>query len=284
MPNQRPSLPSAIETELLLRSKRRCCLCFGWNADTGVKAGQIAHLDRDPSNNSLNNLAWLCLFHHDHYDSTHRQAKGIKLEEVKAYRAQLYSWLSEFASQNAFNENQQPSGVKSDGILDILDRYSSANETATKEIVGEMMTRIDQIHQFTLLDKEAIKSLEKQGIKDDRGEAHYIELEKLVRQKPELPEVLWELQNAGHLWPSWKEEVESSTKHWMSGLLSDEELEYMLAIFEEGYELDLHYLLFGLARQHLSPPQLRALWRFTCEHGQRESIRRLCTKQDEIPF
>jgi hypothetical protein len=79
--------------DVLLKSKRRCCLCFGLNADHGVKKGQIAHLDHNPTNDRLDNLAFLCLEHHDQYDSTTSQSKSLQIGEVKAYREQLYQFL-----------------------------------------------------------------------------------------------------------------------------------------------------------------------------------------------
>ena len=85
----RSSLPKPVETEVLRLSKRRCCLCFGLNADLDEKKGQIAHLDKNPSNNSLNNLAFLCLEHHDAYDSKTSQSKNFTMSEVKQYRTDL---------------------------------------------------------------------------------------------------------------------------------------------------------------------------------------------------
>ena len=85
----RSGLPSKTETEVLLSSRRRCAICFGLNRDASVKQGQIAHLDRDRSNNKIENLAFLCLDHHDQYDSRMSQSKGLKSTEVKYYRAEL---------------------------------------------------------------------------------------------------------------------------------------------------------------------------------------------------
>ena len=78
------------ETNILLSSLRRCCICFGLNQDFSVKKGQIAHLDRNPANSSFDNLVFLCLDHHDEYDSTTRQSKGLRIIEVKEYRSRLY--------------------------------------------------------------------------------------------------------------------------------------------------------------------------------------------------
>lgn len=74
---------------MLLRSRRRCCICFGLNRETSLKTGQIAHLDRDSSNNAEDNLAFLCFQHHDEYDSRPSQSKGLTVGEVKQFRAEL---------------------------------------------------------------------------------------------------------------------------------------------------------------------------------------------------
>ena len=62
--------------------------------DLSEKKGQIAHLDRDPSNSDPDNLAFLCLEHHDEYDSRPSQSKGLTIEEVKRYRADLPAALA----------------------------------------------------------------------------------------------------------------------------------------------------------------------------------------------
>lgn len=85
----RRSIPTETQTEVLLKTKRRCCLCFGLNIDFAQKSGQIAHLDKNPNNNSPSNLAFLCLDHHDKYDSSTSQSKGFTKKEVLTYQEQL---------------------------------------------------------------------------------------------------------------------------------------------------------------------------------------------------
>lgn len=95
----RKTIPPAIEQTVLIKSRRRCCLCHWLEGETDVKKGQIAHLDSDPSNNDEDNLCFLCLGHHDEYDTIPRQSKGLKLKEVKAYRDELYKEMeSQFAA------------------------------------------------------------------------------------------------------------------------------------------------------------------------------------------
>ena len=69
MNKKRAYTPQEVETMVLTSSARRCALCFGLNHDFTEKAGQIAHVDKDRSDSSYDNLVWLCLKHHDRYDS-----------------------------------------------------------------------------------------------------------------------------------------------------------------------------------------------------------------------
>lgn len=87
----RKPIPQETVTKVLLESRRRCCICFGLHRDIGIKPGQIAHINQDNSNNSLENLAFLCLDHHDEYDSKTSQRKGLSKREVEAFRDELYS-------------------------------------------------------------------------------------------------------------------------------------------------------------------------------------------------
>ena len=90
----RETISQAVETEVLTQSGRRCgTVCFALHQDTTVKGGQIAHLDQDPSNNGIENLCFLCLIHHDQYDSRSSQTKGLTENEVRSYRDRLYAAL-----------------------------------------------------------------------------------------------------------------------------------------------------------------------------------------------
>jgi hypothetical protein len=103
----RTRLPQEMETAVLQTSRRRCSICFGLHRDDAVKRGQIAHLDRNPNNNKLENLAFLCALHHDEYDSSTSQTKGFTIREVKAYRSELMAHLARL-------ESPQPNPVAAD--------------------------------------------------------------------------------------------------------------------------------------------------------------------------
>ena len=72
----RERVPTRVVERILEKSRRRCAFCFGLNGDDTVKRGQIARLDGNPANNAESNLAFLCLEHHDEFDSRTSQAKS----------------------------------------------------------------------------------------------------------------------------------------------------------------------------------------------------------------
>ena len=87
----RTKVPEHNETEVLVRSGRRCCYCYGLNGDASVKQhGQIAHLDHQPTNHDFDNLAYMCLDHHSEYDGGGKQSKHMTIPEAKRYRENLY--------------------------------------------------------------------------------------------------------------------------------------------------------------------------------------------------
>jgi hypothetical protein len=86
----RRSIPAEIQETVLVLSRRRCCLCYGLKRDVGIKPGQIAHLDGRSDNNDLDNLAFMCFEHHDHYDSRTSQSKGLIPREARRFRKELH--------------------------------------------------------------------------------------------------------------------------------------------------------------------------------------------------
>jgi hypothetical protein len=97
---KRKKTSDKAQVEILIKSRRRCCLCFGLNRDLEIKQGQIAHIDGDSQNNNNENLVFLCLDHHDQLDSKTSQSKGLKPEEVKQYRNELYLYSEDWGFEN----------------------------------------------------------------------------------------------------------------------------------------------------------------------------------------
>lgn len=87
--------PPEIQVVVLRRSRRRCALCFAYDFDRGTKQGQIAHIDHNSDNNDPENLIFLCLKHHEDYDTRTSQSKGIMAEEVTRSRLDLDTFIQQ---------------------------------------------------------------------------------------------------------------------------------------------------------------------------------------------
>ena len=90
---KRVKVQAAVETAVLTKSRRRCCLCFGLHANLRRRQGQIAHIDHNSANNAEDNLAYLCVRHHNEHDSKTRLVKGLTEREVKHHRDKLYEHI-----------------------------------------------------------------------------------------------------------------------------------------------------------------------------------------------
>lgn len=85
----RKKLSEAVAAEILVASRRRCCLCYYLENKRTVCKGQIAHLNRRRDDDRVANLVWLCFDHHEEYDSRTSQSKGLTPAEVRTYRDRL---------------------------------------------------------------------------------------------------------------------------------------------------------------------------------------------------
>ena len=129
-----------IQARVLTRSRRRCCICYGLNRDTGIKQGQIAHIDKDSSNAKEDNLVFLCIPCHDRYDSTTRQSKNVTASELIQYRDELDQALTlAFSQPTSFGEAVLPKQDSSVAhFIRIGDTVSSAELTIHRLTNGEV--------------------------------------------------------------------------------------------------------------------------------------------------
>lgn len=98
----RKPIPKVVQADVVIKSKRRCPLCVFLNGKESERLGQIAHLNGDNSDNRFENLVWLCLEHHDKFDSTTSQTKNYTQVEVRNYRDRLYQQFaaSEYSQED----------------------------------------------------------------------------------------------------------------------------------------------------------------------------------------
>ncbi|GEM_PF-6848355 len=133
MPRRR-KVTVRVETDLLVRCRRRCCLCFGLKGDLTEKLGQVAHVDGDRSNSDEDNLVFLCFDHHSQYDSTSKMGKGLKEGELIRHRSDLYKALENGLHVRDGTEAMPPNARASDvTLLRGVRRHSIAwyNEVVT---------------------------------------------------------------------------------------------------------------------------------------------------------
>ena len=99
-------------------------MCFDLSGDLREKKGQIAHLDQNASNSSEDNLVFLCLEHHDQFDSSTSQSKGLTKEEVKIYRKHLYLAIETGLNSNSTNDELR----EKDLIIHDREIFNRANQ------------------------------------------------------------------------------------------------------------------------------------------------------------
>jgi len=133
---RRKRIPVAAEIALFSKSRRRCCICFGLNSDMEPKEGQIAHLDKNPANPVESNLVWLCLQHHNQYDSVTSQSKNLQPHEITMYRAELYEAVEakRVEAIQAAPRNASPAFSLWDEEKSEIVKEARGNKTADKMI------------------------------------------------------------------------------------------------------------------------------------------------------
>ncbi|MBL7981102.1 MAG: HNH endonuclease [Flavobacteriales bacterium] len=78
---ERVTIPDDIATAVLIASDRKCCVCREPRLDL-----QIHHIDDDPSNNDLSNLAALCLQHHNDTQKKGGFGRHLNASQIREYK------------------------------------------------------------------------------------------------------------------------------------------------------------------------------------------------------
>lgn len=159
----RKPIPRDVQTSVLVSSRRRCCICFGLDRDTRLAVGQIAHLDGNRDNHKEDNLAFLCLVHHDEFDSRTSQRKGLMIDEVKAYRAELMAKLNQaYTQQVHFGEIKTPPADPYAGNYVRVGTEDGAGESAEISLTPLPDSYEEDVQYF-------VKGLALWGTKRDQG-------------------------------------------------------------------------------------------------------------------
>ena len=96
---------------------------------SGVKSGQIAHLDGRNDNNDIDNLAFLCFEHHDQYDTRTSQSKGLTPREARRFRKALHEVI-----EQAWNQPVTIGEVRVRAKGDVSGHYVREGEFSSAEL------------------------------------------------------------------------------------------------------------------------------------------------------
>ena len=163
MSSKRAHTNQGVETAVLRSSARRCALCFGIDNDFSEKLGQIAHVNKDSSDSSFGNLAWLCLYHHNRYDGKTSQSKGITLAEMLSYRTDLYQYVSDLridlTSQylNISVSDDEPSNLNCEKVAMTASEYNEhLIQQWSKYRDGKIINRVQSADRVSDLNRDTV--------------------------------------------------------------------------------------------------------------------------------
>jgi hypothetical protein len=143
----RKGVPEEVQIEILTACRRRCAV--GFNRDTNIKQGQIAHWDHNAANPSPDNLVFLCLDHHDEFDCRTSQSKGLTSDELRHFREELVATIGQ-----AWRQPIRFGGVAVQPEDGLSGRWVRGDDFDSAEIEVERLgdTRI-RVHGFALQGK-----------------------------------------------------------------------------------------------------------------------------------
>jgi hypothetical protein len=274
----RKKLSAKEEKEILLKSARRCSLCFGLHRDFSVKKGQIAHIDRDSNNSKPENLVYLCLNHHNDYDSKSKQSKGFTTLEILTYRSSLYDKVHrELKEDEIYKEELDLETLKSDEVISVIGRYESISINGKSSIVvkEEVIGRLHKICECSNRMSEIRDDLKMRNLSEEKlGERCY-EAERQLMKSFGIPPNIWSISNVVDLEPDWLLSVDDLIGRWSQGICSYNDCTDLLFALDEEYDLDYTYILYGLPIQDLDRIANAALLNFTYKFGMRATDSRL---------
>ncbi|MBK3659932.1 HNH endonuclease [Bradyrhizobium diazoefficiens] len=97
MPKERTSVPEDVSAEVLFLQDHTCCIC----REPGKRI-QIHHIDGNPTNHFVNNLAVLCFDDHDRTQVRGGFGRTLLAAEVEKYRV---DWIARVADRRARADN-----------------------------------------------------------------------------------------------------------------------------------------------------------------------------------
>lgn len=268
---ERIKIPPDVQAAVLLNCARRCCLCFGLNADATLKKGQIAHLDQDRKANKVTNLVYLCFDHHDEFDSTTRQSKGLTKTEVAAYRQRLHEYVRTSLSPEATSKDFVVTSIEEqEVVLETMNRYWQAGHASPSTIAAEITLRMKLIRDYQRLLEKEERRIFRLPISDDADRV-WQNTAKRLRKTLALPPGIWGLCPDGYIPTHLFREFNQLSAKWAKGSLSYFECGRLHWLLDEDLDFDQYFILYGLPHDTVGALGIAALDSFMFAFGMRKS-------------
>jgi|GEM_PF-3880190 len=117
----RTKVPKKLAAEIEFAVDMRCCVCEPVSGlPPRPRAGQIHHLDSDPTNHKAENLVWLCLDHHEEAGTTGQAARRLSADVIRKYRSVLQTRIQRNRVGSKIQNAQPGSGTAFIEALDAL--------------------------------------------------------------------------------------------------------------------------------------------------------------------
>lgn len=141
----RKTAAEKVQEQVLTQSARRCAFCYGFDGNLKRVEGQIAHVDRNNQNSSFENLVWLCLDHHNEYDTRRSQSKGLMEREVRNYRARLYDAIQAGLHHT---QNERIAPVRNDYLEHDRAAFNAGNAILNETDLRDVLEQLGSEHLY----------------------------------------------------------------------------------------------------------------------------------------
>jgi len=135
----RRPIPTDLRAELLFRSEHTCCICRNPYKDV-----QLHHIDGNPVNNILENVAVVCLDCHSRVTGTRGLGQSYSRHEVRKYKR---SWEYVVLQKRGMRTRSQPPSRETLGYLDfvvceILATKSTGRAEELLDVIGNFASGV----------------------------------------------------------------------------------------------------------------------------------------------
>lgn len=152
MAQKRQSIPEKVEREVMFKNEACCCVC-------GKNNVQIHHIDGNNSNNELNNLAVLCIEHHDSSSSKSSMTRKLSTSLIRQFKK---DWETRVTNRRRIIQSKITKGKTDQDFItfEIKKLVFSLPAFPKKEATNSIFEQLYHWHVFTDTLKDILQSLD----------------------------------------------------------------------------------------------------------------------------